>query len=98
MDLQVGGTSKFRVEKNGTVYLGGVKLQADFSGAGRILIGSSSTGGLFINPNTQVTWSGASALGWVPGTDFGVVPDVTLYRDAANTLALRNGTNAQAFN
>jgi hypothetical protein len=37
-------------------------------------------------------------IGFVSGTDTTAGNDVTLRRDAANTLALQNGTNAQTFN
>lgn len=46
-------------------------------------------------------WSSVISSGnfWLKGTSgalaWGSTPDVWLYRDAANTLALRNGTNAQ---
>ena len=39
---------------------------------------------------------GSAAIGF--NTNATLAPDVTLYRDAANTLALRNSTNAQRFN
>lgn len=39
-----------------------------------------------------------TGFGWNSAADFTGSNDVMLYRDAANTLALRNGTNAQTFN
>lgn len=68
-DLQVGGASKFSIDKTGLVQSGAVFS----SGAVR----SVSNSGLF---------------------SLGSASDVILARDAANTLALRNGTSAQAFN
>jgi hypothetical protein len=67
MDLQVGGASKFHVDK-----LGGWKSnsQCDLNGNTIVRMGSISLG----SSN-----------------------DVILARDAANTLAQRNGANAQAF-
>jgi hypothetical protein len=76
MDLQVGGSSQFKVQKNGTT---------TFSN-GAIL---SAAAGLDLATNS-ITRSGAIA--------FGVSADLVILRDAANTLAQRNGVNAQAFN
>jgi hypothetical protein len=45
--------------------------------------------GTFIGNNVPLGWSSTKSQTGV---------DLTLYRDAANTLALRNGTNAQTFN
>jgi hypothetical protein len=70
MDLQVGGTSKFSVNKFGRVVIGD-DLQANTA------VSVTNNAGLF---------------------KLGASGDVVLARDAANTLALRNGTAAQAFN
>ena len=49
-------------------------------------------------------WSGgvcaptAGFLGFAQGNSLSNQPDLRLYKDAANTLAQRNGTNAQTFN
>jgi len=48
----------------------------------------SSTGDFGLLPTGRISWASTSALG---------SPDLFLYRDAANTLAQRNSTNAQAF-
>ena len=70
MDLQVGGTSKFSVNK-----------------FGRVIIGDD------LHANSAVSVTNNAGL-----FKLGASSDVVLARDAANTLALRNGTSAQAFN
>ena len=83
MNLQVGGTSKFSVSKVGAVTAIGSVTGANGDGA-------ISTGGVY-------AWS-SGYIGFSSGTSFGNAnADVLLRRDAANTLAQRNGTNAQEF-
>lgn len=54
-------------------------------------------GGTFARTNNDVQiWNGAY-YGWSSTTGATGTGDVKLYRDAANTLALRNGTAAQTF-
>jgi hypothetical protein len=50
--------------------------------------------------NAEFRLGGASYFSWASNTtaDPGAASDVRLFRDAANTLALRNGTAAQTFN
>lgn len=88
VDLQVGGASKFRVDKSGLVSL--VK-GGNFNGS-TVSIGEGAAAA-----NGIVVWNagyvGFSSTALSTGT-----PDVLLARDAANTLAQRNGTNAQTFN
>ena len=88
MDLQVGGSTRFNVRKDGTVNL--------------------STNAPYINVPSgfaALQFSGANVLVWqsgavrVNGVDLQIgSTDTILTRDAANTLAQRNGTNAQTFN
>lgn len=49
------------------------------------------------NANTGIRLRSSVALNWQPGTDPTATPDLSLVRDAANTLALKNGTNVQAL-
>jgi hypothetical protein len=90
LDLQVGGTSRFYVNKAGAVSafnyngLNGI-------GLGTMQIASSAASyGYHMARDYCVTWGGNTTL------DGSI--EVSLCRDAANTLALRNGTNAQTFN
>jgi hypothetical protein len=121
MDLQVGGSSKFKVEKDGDVTLGApasfvaitngsrsINLSAGgvTSGGIRHISGSSLTflAGSGYGPtsvaNGLLNGGAGSFIGWQAGpySFSSLTPDLALYRDAANTLAQRNSTNAQTFN
>lgn len=67
--------------------------------------GVGGTNGVWLGGTQVVTFGGGGAtigfrntgiIGWFAGSISGS-PDLILLRDAANTLALRNGANAQAF-
>lgn len=99
MDLQVGGASKFQVTKGGVLWFGNT-----VTGLGNI---DSSYGVLIRQSTTEIanfsyngiTVAASYPVAWVPSTDtINGTADVKLYRDAANTLALRNSTTAQTFN
>ena len=108
MDLQVGGGTRFRVGKAGIIYVqdaldsGGV-ISAGSNGFRTIQFGGGTLGsnGIFaVRDNSQVAVRGQGGFSWEsagnnPAT--GTI-DLTLARDAANTLAQRNGVNAQGFN
>lgn len=85
MDFQVNGSRKFSVRKDGRVSV---------QDALPVMQG-------FVSGDAQPRWQigGAGAIN--PFVAFGPggssVLDVILLRDAANTIAQRNGTNAQAF-
>lgn len=94
MDLQVGGVSKFKIAKNGDV----TAREGVFGGGGGLyfqntartvnileIIGSTLSIGSNIN------------IGWSATTEASDAKDLSLFRDAANILAQRNGTAAQAF-
>ena len=116
LDLQVGGSSKFNVDKSGVVKINGggtmTWTSADslvFSSTGgyqRILAytmrdtnNSAGIGNAGVAGGTQVHLAVSSELGWTTGSSVATgTYDLRLARDAANTLALRNSTNAQAFN
>jgi len=98
MDLRVGGVTQFRVAKNGQVsavsYSG---VDGGFSAIAFHGSVSSSANGAVRDGIGFVTRAN-SAYSWVSNTNAGSgTIDLSLARDAANTLALRNGTNAQAF-
>jgi hypothetical protein len=105
IDLQVGGSSKFQVRKDGMVSVMGNRI--DLSGTAD-LIGSRTieaiTTSAHINLGSSgVVFHGGSAhiymagdLNWQSAwSGSGANVDLTVTRDAANTLAQRNGTNAQ---
>jgi hypothetical protein len=89
MDLQVGGTSKFSVTKAGTTTFSG-NLQISNNG---VYIEGTTTGTVRVpGVGGYYGWTTNSA-----STSASTI-DLFLLRDAANTLAQRNGVNAQAFN
>ena len=116
MDLQVGGTSEFKVSKGGSIFsraaigtnsgspgADGLSLELLFAGYG---IGTNANGdAVFYQNNTARTRVGFGvaiasnqSLGFTNATHVGgdASVDTIILRDAAaNTLAQRNGTNAQ---
>lgn len=113
-DLQVGGVSKFSVNKAGVVALTGllqlplgnnsqiVRLNAIYylgTDTNQVYIYSTSTTTpvvAFNGPNVVVNSNGSFGFG--ANNNATSTIDVLLTRDAANTLALRNGAAAQTFN
>jgi len=69
-----------------------------FSGAGvGINIFSYSAYIFGLSGSSGFRMAGTISLGWTSGEANATAPDLTLWRDAANVLAQRNGVNAQAF-
>lgn len=105
MDLQVGGTTKFKVDKTGTPYIAsdtirGINGYMEIIAATYDIFLSPSGGTRTVNIRATSTYGlavcGDYPLGFSPGPM--QATDVALRRDAANTLALRNSTSAQTFN
>lgn len=110
LDLQVGGTTRLALRKDGKLFLGptGSSAPVIFSANGGIGINRSDISttnsafflGYYSNYYTFTAIRDA-AIGWSASnsdTSGGnSIPDTALFRDAANTLAQRNGTNSQAF-
>jgi hypothetical protein len=106
IDLQVGGVSKFNIDKNGAP---SILTNTNFNFGTSNIIDSggsffvSSAGSLFLRTNgstnvlaltyPDVTLTATGSYTW--GSSGTSSPDLKLYRDAANTLAQRNGTNSQ---
>ncbi len=86
MDLQIGGTTEFKVVRGSRIYVDAIQ-------------GATGAANYYDATNNLFRGSGGiqlqhdSALLKMGGSD-----DVVMARDAANTLALRNSTNAQTFN
>lgn len=113
MDRQVGGVSKFKVAKDGSVTTAsnGSLSAPSFVFGGRganygfYSPGNSSVGVVFNGAESHRLWNdgtlqlnGASANLYIPSTGWiNWNGDTYLYRDAANTLAQRNTTTAQEF-
>jgi hypothetical protein len=111
MDLQVGGVSRFSVGKGGQLaVVNGTAAAPSISFAdetntgmfravtnqigytiGGVIKARLGSADLSVVANHFIGWS-------VDAGGFGTAIDTRLYRDAANTLAQRNGVNAQAFN
>jgi hypothetical protein len=103
LDLRVGGTSLFNVAKNGRLatdnitsagayYLtlpNSISTAGYWASATDGALGSNGAG-FVLAANREFAWSGTAS-------NPNVAVDLRLARDAANTLAQRNGTNAQAF-
>ena len=109
LDLQVGGTPRASFSQQGVG--GDVHGELALNGPSntRIRLGAVGTNSLGITltdageyyrfgPGTGFFVYASAAIGWANGgfTSTGIY-DLTLYRDAANTLAQRNGTNAQTY-
>lgn len=109
LDLQVGGTSKAVLKKDGAIATGSYS-SAD---SGYFDVHTSNSAAITGSTSSVKVRLKATAVGDGPyisiasdgflGIASGVSalsnsPDVQLWRDAADTLALRRSTNAQTFN
>lgn len=104
LDLQVGGVSKASIQKTGALAASSIVSASAIAitGAGNLTV---ANGGLRMNGNTGpgLSWlssdgldmRSAGSVNW-SATDMTGTIDLRLWRDAANTLALRNGANAQS--
>ena len=91
MDLQVGGASKFNVTKSGSLNVLGPTITYGSGGEGYLQVVSTLVSRCI--PGNYWNFGGVSVA---LGADV-FNPDIFLARDAADTLAQRRGTNAQAF-
>jgi hypothetical protein len=92
MDLRVGGVSQCKVNKIGLLtcaYINAQTFSSTFAG-----ITSLSTG-IFSQFGGRIGISSTGYLGFSSSSDATGALDTIILRDAANTLAQRNGTNAQ---
>lgn len=87
LDLQVAASSKFSVDKTGTLSVANA-IKSNVSSTAGAALGFFNAG-LDLGSIGRVTWSSGAPSG---------SPDLLLQRDAANTLALRNGVSAQTLN
>ena len=106
MDLQVGGSSRINIQKDGSLNAPNVSglfptwtfgNQYLITGAGTISAANSLRIGSGVN--TNITSSGYFTTGSynICATNAVGSPDVTITRDAADILAQRRTTNAQTF-
>ena len=97
LDLQVGGSSKFSVEKDGDIKLN----PANTLGPYNIFFADTASfqyyGSAFGGQPLYVNFAGGVNINNTTGS-FRINNDAYLARDAADTFAQRRGTNAQTFN
>ena len=97
MDLQVGGVSQLKVSKTGNICgtasnnFGTVYINGTSSGDAVLALGGPGAEGVTVRSSGFFAFSSATSPAHSNR-------DLVLLRDAANTLAQRNGVNAQAFN
>ena len=101
MDLQVGGVSRFSLSKTAglTLWDGTATNQLAISTTGTLRWFFGGNNNLSVRlpglPTQGLGLASASVLSWTSGDQQNTPSDIILARDAAGTLALRNGTNAQ---
>lgn len=105
MDLQVTGAGRFSVTKDGettfTVKNTGGTPTLSVVKSGSTSVGLTASSSLTIIGSTVALSPNVGGVflgGTYANIGTGAQDDVRLYRDAANTLALRSSTSAQAFN
>jgi hypothetical protein len=82
-DLRSGGTTQFKVDRYGATYAASV-----------LDVGATPT---WVISSSGAALKDTLALAWTSSPNATGTRDVLLYRDAAATLAQRNGTNAQTY-
>lgn len=99
MDLQVGGTSKFNITKGGAVVWPGATVwKIDGLASNDFLqFIYGTTPGFAVSKFGYIALPSTGYLGFSSSSAITLTPDTILARDAANTLAQRNGTNAQTY-
>jgi hypothetical protein len=101
MDLRVGGSTQFAVRKDGFVYGksstgAGIWIGRTVAAANSVILyGTSADWMLEAFSNISVNINSIAPIGWTSSL-YGS-QDLSLFRDAADTLAQRRGVNAQAF-
>ncbi len=100
-DFQIAGSSRFSVTKTGSLTVGTGGATASFIPATAALgiHAKIALNGVdrFLVSTAHALLPAAHLFGWVPSTTLNTTPDLALYRDAANTLAQRNGTAANTL-
>lgn len=105
MDLRVGATQRLRLDKNGSMVLNGTYFALNDTGLwieysssiAFFRFGSASGTILFGLGTSGVQYGSGQEVGWNSGNPYQGNFDVKLARDAAQTLAQRNSTNAQTY-
>jgi hypothetical protein len=95
LDLQVAGVNQFSVSATAVARCTQIVLSSSAGGTGTAVSVGSGAYGLYLGSGREVAWSDATGTG--TGNIFAGTRDLIIARDAANTLAQRNSTNAQTF-
>ncbi|MDF1630923.1 MAG: hypothetical protein P1U78_14105, partial [Alcanivoracaceae bacterium] len=96
LDLQVGGTSKFSVDNAGRLHVASVLENS--LGDGWYFVGGGTTQ-MRMDASTGLQIPRTYSLAWSDSDNASTgIKDLFIRRDAAGTLAQRNGVNAQTFN
>jgi len=95
MDLRVGGVSQLSAGKGGALFFGAGSSNYIARSGGAISIAAAFGDRFFVDGTWGVAVTNGASFGFV-GSGI-AAPDVSLFRDAADTLAQRRGVNAQAF-
>jgi len=101
LDLQSDGTSKFSfvslAATTQRLYGNATSTYLQLGNDTGIHTGANARAIALDTANGPVNVSPSGYLAWPASNVYDTNPDTRLYRDAANTLAQRNGTNAQTF-
>jgi hypothetical protein len=98
MDLQVGGSSRFRVNKNGNIFFGPAASDNLITTSNNLTFVIASVYRTFSVYTGSAQLAADAEFGWTTtNNNSGTTLDLRLWRDAANTLAQRNGIAAQTF-
>jgi hypothetical protein len=90
LEFQTDGTTRMSVATNGNILIG--------TGTANGFYQRTSNAVTFVTANVEVNASGLQVANTIEfGSGLGANIDTTLARDAANILAMRRSTNAQAF-
>lgn len=98
MDLQVGGSSKFKFDKAGFYSIGTGSAAAIIGSTGVVALQTQANNNGFLFTYTYGFLNRSdNCIGWTNSTTpaTNAAPETAIYRDAANTIAQRNSTNAQ---
>ena len=95
LDLQVNGTSRFKVDKDGVNTFTNTTIGTTFAASSGV---QNNSGGFRINASAgeYLTNNTSGFFGWSDNV-LSNPPNLVLRRDADNTLAQRNAANAQTF-
>lgn len=98
IDLKVGGTSMFKVRRDGLMILAndGIGIHKAAANTATFYVTGSTTPSMSLRANGPMLAS-TYAYQWSSSNSTTFTPDLFLYRDSIGTLAQRNGTNAQEF-